>query len=579
MDALSNQPDDLRDVIHASRSMPWYRRLSAQIGLQGKLVLAFTWLLMAALGGSLWLYASETRSVLWHVMGEHAIEVSHTLGMAAERQLIRRDVGELDRIARKILKNPEIAAIGFYDSTGLLLNVVCTDPDVDTANPHFIGGWQIDTQQMLKIKYGQTPALGHFVYATVPVVQLLPQDAKATANGSQSKLVGYVTVAITQADDEARLASVRLMLVAICACVVLLSLPLVSMLVHRIFMPIRHLVDATDRIAAGDLTARVAIHRPDTIGHLARSFNEMAIRIKQHQDDLAAANKRLEDANGQLAEANGQLAQANRDLEGRVQQRTAELEAANNRLSNEISEKEEFLRAVSHDLTAPLRNIAGMASMLLMKHRERFDDEIIHRLERIQKNVEIESDLIGELLELSRIKTRRQKSERVDPAAIVQELGDMFENDLRSRGITLMVDTPLPHLQAERARIRQVFQNLIDNAIKYMGDGETKEIRIGCASHDGEAEFYVADSGVGIEADDLPKVFQVFRRGKSQAVQNIAGKGVGLASVKSIVETYNGTIWVESQIGVGTTFRFTINGLFLADAVQEQRATSIFAAA
>jgi signal transduction histidine kinase len=84
--------------------------------------------------------------------------------------------------------------------------------------------------------------------------------------------------------------------------------------------------------------------------------------------------------------------------------------------------------------------------------------------------------------------------------------------------------------------------------------------------HQTEAEFYVQDTGMGIERDDLAKVFYVFRRGKNTANQNIAGKGVGLASVKSIVETYNGKIWASSEPGQGSTFRFTINGKFVKES-------------
>jgi signal transduction histidine kinase len=551
-------------------------RLLASISLQGKLIIAFMVLLMVALGSALWLYSSEAQRVFWNVLGGHAIEVAHTLGMASERQLARHDVADLDRIAHKILKNPAIATIAYYDSKGLLLDIACRDPDIDKTNPHFVGGWKIDKQQLLTVRRGFYPSLGNFAYATVPVIQLIGPDGKSTTSiattpdavppgggAGNTRLIGYVTVAITQAADEQRLATIRLLLVAMCALVVLLSLPVVSMLVHRIFTPIRQLVTATHRIAQGDLSTRVAVHRRDVIGDLARAFNEMVIRVKQHQDELAGANARLEVANRQLAEANHQLAVSNRDLEGRVRQRTIELEMANRRLSSEIGEKEEFLRAISHDLNAPLRNIAGMASMLLLKHRPSLDPDAIHRLERIQKNVEVESDLINELLELSRIKTHRLQMEIVDPTVVIRELADVFENDLRSRGITLHIDTELPSLHGERARVRQVFQNLVDNAIKYMGDGPTRGIHIGCHLTDGEAQFYVRDTGLGIEEEDLPKVFQVFRRGKGQAVQNIAGKGIGLASVKSIVETFNGTIWVESKIGEGTTFRFTVNGQFL----------------
>src|SRR5205085_538065 len=161
---------------------------------------------------------------------------------------------------------------------------------------------------------------------------------------------------------------------------------------------------------------------------------------------------------------------------------------------------------------APLRNISGMATMLLMKYREKLEDDVVHRLERIQKNVEVETDLIAELLELSRIKTRRQKMENVEIDAMVRELREMFDNDLRTRGIDLLIDGPLPVLNCERARMRQVFQNLIDNAIKYMGDtpGKDKQIHVGCYVKMTEAEFYVRDTGIGIEPEDIDKVFFVF---------------------------------------------------------------------
>jgi signal transduction histidine kinase len=141
-------------------------------------------------------------------------------------------------------------------------------------------------------------------------------------------------------------------------------------------------------------------------------------------------------------------------------------------------------------------------------------------------------------------------------------------------------DGPLPRLNCERARLRQVFQNLVDNAIKYMGDGSPsqggegpiKEIHVGCTVRADEAEFYVRDTGIGIDPEDMDKVFYVFRRGKGAAVQNVSGKGVGLASVKSIVETYNGSIWVESRLGEGSTFRFTVNGQFVLAAPSQSPA-------
>jgi len=139
---------------------------------------------------------------------------------------------------------------------------------------------------------------------------------------------------------------------------------------------------------------------------------------------------------------------------------------------------------------------------------------------------------------------------------------------LKTRHISLLVDTEMPVLNGEKARFRQIFQNLIDNAIKYMGDGAPREIHVGCSVRASEAEFYVRDTGVGIDPEDLDKVFFVFRRGKNILACNAQGKGVGLASVKTIIETYSGQIRVESQRGVGSTFRFTINGQYVPAASQ-----------
>jgi signal transduction histidine kinase len=154
----------------------------------------------------------------------------------------------------------------------------------------------------------------------------------------------------------------------------------------------------------------------------------------------------------------------------------------------------------------------------------------------------------------------------------VHELEGILEDDLRTHQIQLIVDTPLPVLNGERSRFRQIFQNLIDNAIKYMGDGKIREIHVGCAVRETEAEFYVRDTGMGIEREELGKVFYIFRRGKNSAMRNIPGKGVGLSCVKSIIETYSGSIWVASEPGNGSTFKFTINGQFVPDAAGKQKA-------
>jgi signal transduction histidine kinase len=528
-----------------------------RLGLELKLILCFMSVLTMAIGVTCLVFAQETHERLSDIMGEQTRQMATALSLASERSVRAGDWPELNRMAQDLLKSRNILFVGYLDSNAHAKTLASRDLDFGLANLRF------NSQALMQVTRRQSATLGEYVLVVAPILSspTKPSPASQFAETAQpplqadgGRLLGYVAVGVSQAREQAQIDRVHWIVTGSGCLMVVGALPVAYLLVHRIFLPIRQLVQVTKQITKGDLDARVEIHRPDVIGDLARSFDEMVMWVKQQREDLAQANE--------------QLAEANRDLEQKVEQRTAQLETANMRLAAEIAEKEEFLRAVSHDLNAPLRNISGMATMLLMKYRDDFDEDVVHRLERIKTNVDVETDLIAELLELSRIKTRRQKMEPVNVEVIVEELKNIFESDLRMRSIELIVDTPLPMLIAERARIRQVFQNLIDNAVKYMGDDTKRQIHIGCEMRMSEAEFYVQDSGIGIDGEDLDRIFFVFRRGKSMQVQNIAGKGVGLSSVKSIVETYNGKIWVNSQVGQGSTFRFTINGKFVMQPQQ-----------
>lgn len=521
------------------RTTPWYRRALARVGLQGKLTICFMFLLAITIAGSCWLFVTRSRAALSGIMGEQTVQLSSTLALAARGSFAPGQVDQLNSMAQDLLKSRNMLFIVFADSDGRIISMVSRDPDfhaeqasklIDLSKP----------RDLMQVRSGELPVIGEYLQVTAPVLAARQPDGHPGDTG----LLGYVTVGVSPAREQAQLERVSYLVVVVGAVVLLLSLPIVTGLVYRIFHPIRELVRATEKIAAGDYDTYVAVHRPDAIGTLARSFNDMTVRVRQQQE---------------------QLEEANHGLEEKVSQRTAELESANTRLSSEIKEKEDFLRAVSHDLNAPLRNISGMATMLLMKHKAKFDDDIIHRLERIQQNVQVETDLIGELLELSRIKTRRLKMEAVEIHALVNDLAGMFENDLRSRGIALSIDGRLPVLWCEKLRLRQIFQNLIDNAIKYMGDGATKEIHVSCGPAEQGVQFTIRDTGLGMDPEDQSRLFTIFRRGKSSATQNVAGKGIGLATVKSIIETHEGRIWVESEVGKGTAFHFTIGRKFVPE--------------
>ena len=313
--------------------------------------------------------------------------------------------------------------------------------------------------------------------------------------------------------------------------------------------------------SGGEKSARGTLVATLEAAHAFARDNDLTFTYQRirHTDEIGQLGNAFDTMAGELARMRDELLEANEQLERKVNERTEELQVANGRLRSEMTEKEEFLRAVSHDLNAPLRNVAGMATMIVMKWRDQLPEEVLARLQRIQANVDIEASLIGELLELSRIRTRPQKRQVVDLDRLIYGVAETFDFELKSRGIDLEIAPGMPVLYVEPTRLRKVFQNLIDNAIKYMHRPQGGWIRIGYRRTKRSHEFTVADNGPGIAAAERERIFCVFRRADSAAAAEVQGKGVGLALVRSVVSNYDGRAWVESELAEGSTFHVALD--------------------
>lgn len=314
---------------------------------------------------------------------------------------------------------------------------------------------------------------------------------------------------------------------------------------QRVTDPLLKLTRTARRMAALDFTERIPVSGRDEVSELAKSFNHLAFELQANieQKDKFAA----------------ELAGMNENLGHLIAERTEELVHANLRLQQAMTEKDDLLRAVSHDLGAPLRNIGGLAHLLEQKHSDELDAEGKEKVARIISNVRSELQLIDQLLEISRIKTRGGRPSRIDLPDLLSQIRQDFSFFLEEKKITMTVTDVLPTIWVERNRIRQLFQNLIDNAIKYMRDQPEPRIEIGWIEEEKIHLFWISDNGMGIPPEQKDKIFCVFRRVKSREAAQIEGKGIGLAVVKSIVEVLGGEIWVESKPGVGSTFYFTMD--------------------
>lgn len=222
-----------------------------------------------------------------------------------------------------------------------------------------------------------------------------------------------------------------------------------------------------------------------------------------------------------------------------------ELESANEELNN-------FAYVVSHDLKAPLRGISSLAEWLSTDYADKFDDGGKEQMRLLVNRVHRMDGLIDGILVYSRVGRVKETMVDVDLGVMVPEVIDLLAPPAT---ITITIDNPLPAVTAEPTRMQQVFQNLLSNAIRYM-DKPVGIIHIGCVVEGKNWKFSVADNGPGIKQQHFEKIFQLFQTLAPR--DRVESSGVGLALVKKIVEMYGGKIWVESTVGEGCTFFFTL---------------------
>ena len=255
-----------------------------------------------------------------------------------------------------------------------------------------------------------------------------------------------------------------------------------------------------------------------------------------------------------------EIRRLNADLERRVHERTAELEAANREL-------EAFNYSVSHDLRAPLRHIGGFARVLLEDHVAELSEEGRRCVQRIAAGSRRMDELINALLQLSRVGRVAIQARRVDLAAVARTAFHELRGSGADRRIELVVGS-LPTVTGDPTLLRQLLENLIANAIKFTRPVAVARIEVGAEMQDGTPSFYVRDNGVGFDPNFAGKLFGVFQRLHTH--EEFEGTGIGLSIVKRIIEKHGGRVWAESRPDSGVTFHFTLG---TARAAGEDRAT------
>jgi signal transduction histidine kinase len=300
----------------------------------------------------------------------------------------------------------------------------------------------------------------------------------------------------------------------------LVSILLAWTMSRNITTPLKQLTSAATSIAAGNLSTKVPVDRHDELGKLARAFNAMSVQIQN----------------------------AHQNLENKVTDRTAQLEAVNKEL-------EAFSYSVSHDLRAPLRAVSGYAQILQEDYGTKLDPEANRIITAIMSNAHMMGQLIDDLIAFSRISRKEVSHQPIDMKQLAETcVQELQENNGRKK-YNVQID-PLPACFGDQSMMKQVWLNLISNAVKYSSHEKSPQIEIGYKNDDRGHVYFVKDNGVGFDMQYSHKLFGVFQRLHSP--EAFEGTGVGLALAKRIINKHSGDIWAESAPGKGATFYISL---------------------
>ncbi|MEO6034474.1 MAG: response regulator [Verrucomicrobiota bacterium] len=497
-------------------------------------VISFMCLLVLAVALTLsWYFLRQSSFILSDKFTAKARLLAETLAHNCESTLLNKELYQtepeeleisLGGLIDSVLKQPSVIRVLIADKYG---TVVAERRATNAREPKH-GAAQMAAEHALFLVTNVVSESNHQHNVGTEEIFHIAVPVLLEGEGQLGSVQIIFSLAATQADiRKSLLTGVGLALI-----IVALGIVLAFIFGQRALAPMQSIADAASKIAAGDLTQRVAVKRHDEIGVLASSFNHMA----------------------------SSLAQMTHGLEEKVAQRTAELSRVNAELQRATQHKSDFLANMSHELRTPLNAVIGFSEVLreqmfgpLNAKQEEYVTDILTSGQHLLS-------LINDVLDLSKVEAGKME---LEPG--VFDLRKLLENSLvmvkeraLSHGIQLSLDigNGVGLIEADERRIKQILFNLLSNAVKFTPDKGKVGIRAQLV--EGNVEISVFDTGVGISEEDKPKLFGEFQQLHTGLTNKPEGTGLGLSLTRRFIELHGGRIWVESVAGEGSTFTFSL---------------------
>jgi two-component system, NarL family, sensor histidine kinase BarA len=359
----------------------------------------------------------------------------------------------------------------------------------------------------------------------------------AETAGTRRPLVGIIDARLPLPSTDETLLVTRVVIVIAGLLAGFLAILVFYLITQKLILaPVRELKRLAEQISGGDLTARSNIKTGDEFQELSGSFNDMLARLERSRVELEMINRSLDVRLGELAESNVALYESNKL-------------------------KSEFLANVSHELRTPLTSIIGFADLLrdIALSNGPIDT---NRATRYATNIltsgRLLLDIINDLLDLAKIEAGKVELHRTTFAVhdLCEDLVDFMRPLADKKQLTLNVDLPedLPLMTSDPGKLRQVLYNLLSNAVKYTPEGGTVAFSAELSPVGSRVRLAVSDTGPGISPEDQERIFEKFRQLDSSVTREHSGTGLGLAISRELCMVLGGRLWLESELGKGSTF-------------------------